>query len=142
MTECQRLITEGFLPESYINTGGRITTATLKTRALQLDLVKQVEKICTKHDLNYFACGGTLIGAVRHGGFIPWDDDLDIVMKRKDYDKFLEIGQEELDSVYFLQTPLTDQFFYRPHAILRNSCSTCITKWDSTVRFHAIMVLI
>lgn len=61
-----------------------------------LQIFEVVKNIIEKHNLNYMAIGGTAIGAVRHGGFIPWDDDLDIAMPRKDYDKLMELLKTEL----------------------------------------------
>lgn len=60
-----------------------------------LDIFIEIDKICNKHHLNYFAIGGTCLGAVRHQGFIPWDDDMDIAMPRKDYETFKEIAKHE-----------------------------------------------
>lgn len=71
-----------------------------------LKVFKEVKKICDKHNLRYYAIGGTCIGAARHKGFIPWDDDLDIAMPYKDYLKFYEIAKRELSEqydVYMLQ---------------------------------------
>lgn len=62
----------------------------------ELELLKQTIKIIENHNLSYFALGGTLLGAVRHKGFIPWDDDVDICMSRPDYEKFIEYAQKEL----------------------------------------------
>lgn len=56
----------------------------------------EVDKICRKHNITYFTDWGTMFGAVRHGGFIPRDDDFDIMMRRKDYKCFLEVAAEEL----------------------------------------------
>lgn len=68
--------------------------------AAQLEILKDVDKVCKKYEITYFADSGTLLGAVRHKGFIPWDDDVDISMKRKDYDKFLAVAQEALPERY------------------------------------------
>lgn len=75
-----------------------------KIQKYQLAMVKEVDRICKKYNLIYNIDGGTLLGAVRHKGFIPWDDDLDVNMPRSDYEKFCEIAQKELGNAYFLQT--------------------------------------
>ena len=67
-----------------------------RLQAVNLEMIKLFIDICRRHDLTYFALGGTLLGAVRHQGFIPWDDDVDMGMPRPDYEKFLKIAKEEL----------------------------------------------
>jgi len=69
-----------------------------------LDTLVVVDQICKRHNLRYYLVGGTMLGAVRHGGFIPWDDDVDIAMPRADYEKFLRIAPEELTKDRSLQT--------------------------------------
>ncbi|MBQ7430069.1 MAG: LicD family protein [Butyrivibrio sp.] len=71
---------------------------------LELDILYQIDLLCKKHGLKYFLVGGTLLGAARHGGFIPWDDDIDIGMLRDDYDRFIEIAQKELECPYKVNT--------------------------------------
>lgn len=65
---------------------------------VDLNIVKEVVDICNQHDLTYFMLGGTMLGAIRHKGFIPWDDDVDLGMPRKDYEKFLEYAPELLSA--------------------------------------------
>lgn len=91
----------------------------LRLQEYQLSLAILVRQICEKHNIPYFLIAGTLLGAVRHKGFIPWDDDLDIGMLRENYDRFIAVAQSELDDAYFLQTYKTDQYMPFPYAKLR-----------------------
>lgn len=77
-------------------------------KSVGLDILLAIKRVCEANDLAFFLDSGTLLGAARHRGFIPWDDDVDIWMPRFDYDRFLEIGQSELGDSYFLQTRETD----------------------------------
>lgn len=97
---------------------------TLKdAQMIMVNILKEIDKICTKHNLRYFLDAGTLLGAVRHKGFIPWDDDVDIGMPREDYIKFLEIAQKELPDYLFLQTFETDKYYdiYQTPSKVRDS---------------------
>lgn len=67
-----------------------------------LSILKEIDQICKRNNIKYFAVGGTLLGAVRHHGFIPWDDDIDIGMLRSDYNKFILIAKKELPNNYFV----------------------------------------
>lgn len=74
-----------------------------------LEAMTDFDELCQKHNLRYCLHGGTLLGAIRHKGFIPWDDDVDIIMLRKDYDKFLKIADEEFGDNYTVQTYKTEK---------------------------------
>lgn len=76
-----------------------------KCQLKQLSILEEIDRICRKHNINYWLDGGTLLGAVRHGGFIPWDDDIDIAMTLDDLHRFVEIAPTELPATLFLQTP-------------------------------------
>ena len=83
------------------------------------DILIYFQDICEKYNLKYFAAFGTLLGTIRHGGFIPWDDDIDVAMPRKDYNRFLEIMQREENSRFSLQIPETDSKYHLTFAKLR-----------------------
>ncbi len=80
-----------------------------KIQEIEFDILQKIDIICRAHNLTYFAIGGSVLGAVRHQGFIPWDDDIDIGMPRKDYEAFLRFAAEELPEGYFLQTFFTEK---------------------------------
>jgi len=69
-----------------------------------LDILIEFDRICRENNLQYWLSYGTLLGAIRHGGFIPWDDDIDVSMPTQDYNRFIEIGASQLKQGYFLQT--------------------------------------
>jgi lipopolysaccharide cholinephosphotransferase len=94
---------------------------------VMLRILKIVHYLCERHNIEYFMVGGSLLGAIRHKGFIPWDDDLDIGMTRKNYEKFVKVGIPELPNDVFFQTPETDADFpscMRVEARLRDKYST------------------
>lgn len=78
-----------------------------------LDILQEIDRICRKHNLTYFLSAGTALGAIRHKGFIPWDDDADIGMLREDYNRFRKIVQSELGNAYYYQTMGKGSSFYR-----------------------------
>ncbi len=81
-------------------------------KKVQLGILQEFMRICEKYDLTFWAIRGTLIGAVRHKGFIPWDDDIDVAMPRKDFDKFRAMAADELGEQFFFQSSKTDRTFF------------------------------
>ena len=86
----------------------------------QLEILKYVDGICKKNGIPYWLSSGTLLGAVRHGGFIPWDDDVDIEMLKEDFNKLCHILEHSVSDDYVLQTHNTDPEYFAPYAKLRD----------------------
>ncbi len=124
---------DGFLEEE-VRCGYTVTAEAKKLWAVELDLLNELDKVCKAHNIKYYANAGTLLGAVRHKGFIPWDDDIDIMMPRKDYEKLCK-HYNEFASPYFFQTEYTDPGSLRGHAQLRNSKTTGILKSELNAGF-------
>ena len=101
------------LREEYNPEGSELRRLQLR----MLDMLVVVDEICRRHDIPYWIEGGTLLGAVRHEGFIPWDDDLDIALMKKDYVRLLKCLKEELPAQYRLQTHETDITEQTKHVI-------------------------
>ncbi len=89
----------------------------------QLKILKEIDRVCTQHGLEYFAGWGTMLGALRHGGYIPWDDDMDIVMKREDYTRFLELVPTAMPEGYHVQTYKNqdDYWLFMGKVVARNN---------------------
>lgn len=98
-----------------------------------LELFKVFKKVCEDNNLTYYLCAGTCLGAIRHKGFIPWDDDLDVCMPRKDYEKLLSL-KDAFTGKYFLQTYKTDPHYIFNFAKLRDSSTTYIQDQFYNVR--------
>lgn len=97
-------------------------------RRAQLELLAEFDRVCTAHHLEYFALYGTLLGAVRHGGFIPWDDDLDVGMLRADFDRLTEVVADEVDDRFFFQTVCTDPHYGYLFNKLRLKDTLCVDR--------------
>ncbi len=107
-----------------------LTEKEKKVHEVGLDLLAKVKEICEKHNLKYFANAGTLLGAARHKGFIPWDDDIDISMEWEDYKKFLEVAPKECTYPYYFQSHLTEPDSEVDHCKIRRSDTTGFSKWE------------
>jgi len=107
-----------------------------KVHSIQLEMALEVKRICEKYNIKYSIIAGTLLGAIRHKGFIPWDDDLDIGMLRSEYQKFIEISKKELSNKYFLQTWQTDPGFALPIAKIRKNGTKFVEQGSSASDLH------
>ena len=92
-----------------------------KLHKVQLEILDEFVRICDKNKLVYFMVGGTFLGAVRHAGFIPWDDDMDLGMPRCDYEKFIECAKKELNNKFFLDCFDTNKDYYLPYAKIKKN---------------------
>lgn len=132
MTKEQEYLKEHFLePE---NRDGTQVSAELKAAwKVMLDILEEFIRIAKKYDLKWSMEGGSLLGAVRHKGFIPWDDDIDVVMPRKDYDKLIDVLPNELPPHLSAQTTRSVPDFHIPHLMISDSRTTGIdidhVKW-------------
>ena len=98
--------------KSEIRTEHMVNETSKRMWAAQMEVLQRIDEICERHGLTYYAYWGTLLGAVRHQGFIPWDDDMDIAMPGEDYIKFLSVAQEELPEEYWILNMYTsDEWF-------------------------------
>lgn len=102
----------------------------------QLEILKTVDAICKKHHIPYSLYAGSLLGAVRHQGFIPWDDDLDICMARPDYNRFLQIWQEETPSGYTLQNKDISPSFTQSFSKIRKDNTTFLQFPSEAGKYH------
>ena len=103
---------------------------------IQMKMVKKVLTVCKKYNLKIWADGGTLLGTVREHGYIPWDDDVDLVMLREDYNKLLEIAPKEFKDPYFFQCAYTDKFYPRGHSQIRYNGTTAILPTEINCKFN------
>ena len=103
MTESERKIKQGILPESFFKEETIcdffVSEKRKKIWAICIDLLVSFDKVCRSYNLRYSLAFGSLLGMVRHKGFIPWDDDIDVVMPREDYEKLYSLYREEFQPV-------------------------------------------
>ncbi|MBQ6888596.1 MAG: LicD family protein [Lachnospiraceae bacterium] len=109
--------------------------------AAEMEIVMEIDRICQKHGITYFADSGTLLGAVRHNGFIPWDDDLDIAMKREDYNKFASVVAQEIPDTWMYLSSTAHPEWDQPFARLVNGAGLNFSS-EHLERFHGCPYLV
>lgn len=130
MTEVERILADRpELQEEFLKEESRCdffcSSRRKKIWLVLLDLAMEFDRFCREHGLTWFLIGGSMLGAARHRGFIPWDDDMDAGMPREDYEKLLTL-MEEFDSPYELQAPGRTKGYYFTFARLRNVKTSAI----------------
>ena len=112
-----------------------------KLQITELEILLAIDEFCKKNDIDYSLYGGTLIGAVRHQGFIPWDDDIDIVMTRMEYTKFCCAWNEHPVNGYYLENFETDNFTQNTHAKIRKDKTIFLSSIeDENIGHHGIWI--
>lgn len=107
-----------------------------KVQLRELDMLLEMKRICDRHGLKYYLCGGTLLGAVRHKGFIPWDDDIDITMLRADYERFLQIAPKEISSEYYVESARSDPNYVYSFCKIRANGTVYMEECTSKLDMH------
>ena len=105
-----------------------------------LEILEAVDKICRAYDIPYWLSSGTLLGAVRHGGFIPWDDDLDIEILREDYFRLLPLLRKELPDTYFLHDRLSDGTYPHLYAKVRDKHSCIEEEYEFKMKYNGCFI--
>lgn len=127
------------IPESFYQEEVRcdytISTKMKKVWAEELKLYGIFQDICDKRGIHCFWAYGNLLGAARHQGFIPWDDDIDVFVSRKDYEKLCEVAAEDFETPYFFQNDRTDPGAHIAFGKLRNSMTTAILDFEAPSRY-------
>jgi len=102
----------------------------------EIEILDEVQRICIKYQFNYFVTAGTLLGTIRHKGFIPWDDDIDIAMPRKDFERFKKVCAIELNNTLFYQDSYTDSCYPFYFAKIRKNKTEVDEPWLRNIPMH------
>lgn len=128
------------VPATVSNWTAEMTPARMKIIATiqreNIETLEEIDRVCGLLGIDYFLCGGSMLGALRHGGFIPWDDDMDIGMLRCDYARFMKEAPALLQERYFIQLPGTDKHDHFVYARLRKEGINYITTYNEDKDFH------
>ena len=116
---------EGFF-EPEIREGFFVDSTMKSVWAAELEVLQAIAEVCERHGLTWYAYAGTLLGAIRHEGFVPWDDDMDIIMKREDYRKLMKVLPQELPEGFVVRSPLTEAGYTQFHTCVVNNDSISI----------------
>ena len=120
------------LPRKFLDEESRcgfsVSAQMKKVWAVQLDMLKEIDRVFSENHIRWWVFGGTLLGAIRHHGYIPWDDDIDIVVPRDDYNKLRKFGKDLFNHPYFYQDEFSEPGIMYGHAKLRNVETTMITE--------------
>ena len=111
-----------------------------KVQLTQLEIAKEIKRVCDDNNISYFLTFGTLLGSIRHRGFIPWDDDMDIGMLREDYDRFCEIAPKKLSSEYVFQTWENDDRYALPFGKVRKKNTRYIESKSDMTSYNGFFV--
>ena len=111
-----------------------------RVQLTQLEILREVDRMCRENDIHWFLCCGTLLGAVRHQGFIPWDDDLDIGMLRQDYEKFCRLAPEKMDPRFFVQSWYTEPDYPLPFGKVRMRNTVYVEAKSKVFRENGIYI--
>lgn len=125
-----------FFIREEIRSGYKVTAEMKKVWAVQMNLMRELQRVCDKHNLRFWLDSGSLLGAVRHKGYIPWDDDIDVVMFREEYDRLVQIAKQEFHKPFIFQTAYTEKNFIRGHAQIRNTETSAIIPSEIRKKFN------
>ncbi len=122
--------------KSEIKCGFNVSEQLKRIQFVQLDLLNELLRVCRKHDIKLSIFAGTMLGAIRHKGFIPWDDDIDVCMNIENFKRLCDIASTEFKDPYYFQTALTDRRFFCAFARLRNSETTGLLTFNYSTEYN------